>query len=151
MHVLAGLYEHFSELLTPWVHLVLRESKRPRHRPHPPRIRLPITLPIMQDIKSLISQQPHSYKNIMLWPIFSTQRNARWTFIHNRAWRGSHKADIQCFPIGFIPCRTSIKPQSLQFSQFLHWSSYISSPSKHTRFTHQDAWSLAERLLPALH
>ena len=67
MHVLAELYEHFSKQLTSWVQQVLWGIKKTQAQTSSPRIRLPITLPIMQDIKSLLSQQPHSYKNIMLW------------------------------------------------------------------------------------
>jgi len=32
-----------------------------------PRVQLPIALQLMQSIKQVLSNEPHSYKNIMLW------------------------------------------------------------------------------------
>ena len=67
MHVIAGLHKSFSEQLTPRLQLVMRGIKKSQALASPQRIRLPITLQIMQSIKQVLSNQPHSYRNIMLW------------------------------------------------------------------------------------
>ena len=67
LHVSAGLHDHFSLQLTPRLQQVLRGIKKRQALTHPPRIRLPITLQIMCQIKEVLSQEPQSYNNIMLW------------------------------------------------------------------------------------
>ena len=65
MHIVAGLHELFSKQLTPRLQLALRGIKK--SQASSPRIRLPITLHLLQSIKQVLSSQPQSYKNIMLW------------------------------------------------------------------------------------
>ena len=67
MHVMSGLHAHFTLQLTPWLQLALIGIKRSQAATSPPRTRLSITLRIMHGIKDLLSQQPSSYDNIMLW------------------------------------------------------------------------------------
>lgn len=67
MHVIVGLHTHFSQQLTPRLQLTLNGIKRSQVASSPPRVRLPITLQLMQKIKNLLLQQPDSYDTIMLW------------------------------------------------------------------------------------
>lgn len=67
MHIMSGLHEYFSQQLTPRLQLALIGIKRSQAATSPPRTRLPITLQLMHNIKGLLSQQPSSYDNIMLW------------------------------------------------------------------------------------
>jgi len=67
MHIIAGLHNSFNEQLTPRLQLVIRGIKKSQALTTPQRVRLPITLAIMQSIKQRLSDQPHSYSNIMLW------------------------------------------------------------------------------------
>ena len=67
MHVMLGLHEYFSQQLTPRLQLALIGIKRSQAASSFTRIRLPITLQIMHKVKRLLSQQPSSYDNIMLW------------------------------------------------------------------------------------
>ena len=67
MHVVAGLHDVFNKQLTPRLQLVLRGIKKSQALTTLPRARLPITLQIMQSIQQILSNQPHSYRNIMLW------------------------------------------------------------------------------------
>ena len=67
MHVVAGLHERFSEQLTSRLQLVLRGIKKAQASTSSPRVRLPITLQLIQSIKNILSNQPHLYRNIMLW------------------------------------------------------------------------------------
>jgi len=66
MHVIAGLHDLFSEQLTPCLQLVLCGIKKSQAST-PSRVRLPITLELMQNIRQVLFSQPHSYTNIMLW------------------------------------------------------------------------------------
>ena len=67
MHVVAGLHELFSKQLTPQLQLALRSIKKSQASNASPRVRLPITLQLLQSIRQVLSSQPQSYKNIMLW------------------------------------------------------------------------------------
>ena len=67
VHVVAGLHELFIEQLTPRLQLVLRGIKKSQASTSSPRVRLPITLQLMQSINNILSNQPHLYRNIMLW------------------------------------------------------------------------------------
>ena len=67
MHVLAGLHTQFSSQLTPCLQLILKGIQRNQATSHPPRVRLPITLQIMRSIYDLLTNQPHSYTNILIW------------------------------------------------------------------------------------
>jgi len=67
MHVSTGFHDFFNSQLTPRLQLVLRGIKKCQALTHLQRVRLPITLQIMYKIKEELSQEPQSYKNIMLW------------------------------------------------------------------------------------
>ena len=67
MHVSAGLYALFDEQLTPRLQLTLKGIQKKQTVTKPPRGHLPITLQIMQNIKTLLAKQPDSYFNIMIW------------------------------------------------------------------------------------
>ena len=67
MHVSMGLHNVFNAQLTPRLQLTLKGIQKSQASTHPPRVRLPITLQIMGSIKALLSKQPHSYTNIMIW------------------------------------------------------------------------------------
>ena len=67
MHVMSGLHEYFRQQLSPRLQLALTGIKRSQAATSPPRTRLPITLQLMHNLKRLLSQQPSSYDNIMLW------------------------------------------------------------------------------------
>ena len=67
MRVLAGLHTQFSSQLTPRLQLILKGIQRNQATSHPPRVRLPITLQIMRSIYDLLTNQPHSYTNILIW------------------------------------------------------------------------------------
>ena len=67
IHVSTGLHEFFNSQLIPRLQLVLIGIKKCQALTHSPRVCLPITLQIMYKIKEVLSQEPQSYKNIMLW------------------------------------------------------------------------------------
>ena len=67
MHVSAGLHAEFNSQLTPRLQLTLKGIQRNQATSHPPRVRLPITLQIMQSINDLLTNQPLSYTNILIW------------------------------------------------------------------------------------
>ena len=67
MHVSAGMYTIFNNQLTPRLQLTLKGIQKSQAFTQPPRIQLPITLQIMESVKALLSNQPHSYFNIMIW------------------------------------------------------------------------------------
>ena len=66
-HVSAGLHSHFYQQLSPRLQLVLKGIKKTQAITQPAKTRLPITLDIMKNIKSLLFRQPKSYLNIMIW------------------------------------------------------------------------------------
>ena len=69
MHISAGVHNFFNEKeqLTPCLQLTIKRIQKSQASAKPSRIRLPITLKIMGDIKALLSEQPHSYTSIMIW------------------------------------------------------------------------------------
>ena len=67
LHVSAGLHDHFSRQMTPRVEQVLKGIKKANSKTATNRIRLPITLDIMQKIRSVLDQEPTNYTNILLW------------------------------------------------------------------------------------
>ena len=67
MHVSAGLFSYFDKQLTPRLQLTLKGIQKNQAVTQPPRIRLPITLQIMENIKTFMAKQPSSYYNIMIW------------------------------------------------------------------------------------
>jgi len=66
MHVREGLHEDFSTQLTPRLHLTLKGIQKSQATSSQ-RTRLPITLKIMQSINGLLTEDPHSYNNILIW------------------------------------------------------------------------------------
>ena len=67
MHVSVGLYALFDKQLTPRLQLTLKGIQKKQAVTKQPRVRLPITLQIMQNIKTLLAKEPDSYFNIMVW------------------------------------------------------------------------------------
>ena len=67
LHVSAGMHTFFNNQLTPRLQLTLKGVQKSQASTQPPRIRLPITLEILERIKTLLSKQPSSYDNIMIW------------------------------------------------------------------------------------
>ena len=67
IHVTAGVHSYFSQQLTPQLQQVLKGIQKSQTLTHPPRVRLPITIQIMENILQLLSQRPKSYMNVMTW------------------------------------------------------------------------------------
>ena len=67
MHMSAGMFSFFDKQLTPRLQLTLKGIRKTQAVSQPPRIRLPITLQIMGNIKTLLARQPSSHYNIMIW------------------------------------------------------------------------------------
>lgn len=65
LHVTAGLHNEFAQQLTPRLEMVLKGIKKDTATA--PRIRLPITIEIMEKLKSKLSAKATDYNNIMLW------------------------------------------------------------------------------------
>ena len=51
----------------PRLQQILKKIRKDQAATHPPKVRLPITLQILQDIKCLLSGKPQSYTIIMTW------------------------------------------------------------------------------------
>ena len=66
-HVSAGLHSHFYQQLSPRLQSVLKGIKKTQAITQPAKPCSPITLDIMKNIKNLLSRQPNSYLNIMIW------------------------------------------------------------------------------------
>ena len=67
MHVTSGKLQHFSQQLTPRLQQILKGIRKDQAATRPPKVRLPITLQILQDIKRLLSGRPQSYTSTMTW------------------------------------------------------------------------------------
>ena len=71
MHISASMFSDFSQQLIPWLQLTrkgIQQSQALSHPPPPPpRICLPITLRLLQNISTQLSQQPHCYYSILIW------------------------------------------------------------------------------------
>ena len=67
LHVTSGNHHHFNRQLTPRLQLVLNGVKREQATTKSTRVRHPITTDLMLQINTILSQQPHCYKNIMMW------------------------------------------------------------------------------------
>ena len=67
MHVTAGVHSYFSQQLTPRLQPVLKGIQKSQALTHPPRVCLPITIQILENILQLLSQRPKSYMNVMTW------------------------------------------------------------------------------------
>ena len=62
IHVAAGNHDSFTKSLTPRLHQVLKGIGY-----HiTPRVRHPITIQLMEGIKTVLLKRPHSYHNIIL-------------------------------------------------------------------------------------
>ena len=66
-HVASGRHDDFARQLTPRLQQVIKGIQKEQAITRPPRVRLPITLDIMQGIQSVLAQQPQKYYNIMIW------------------------------------------------------------------------------------
>ena len=64
LHVSEGLHEEFAKHLTPRLELVLKGIKK---ESAPRRLRLPITLDVMEKIKRVLLQRPKDPENVMMW------------------------------------------------------------------------------------
>ena len=67
LHMSEGYHDHFNLQLTPRLQLVLWGIKKYQSSTLPGKIRLPITIQIMCGLKKVLSREPQSYNNIMLW------------------------------------------------------------------------------------
>jgi len=67
LHVSKGLHGQFSLQLTTRLQQILRGIKKHQATNSPTRIKLPITIHIMQRIRYALLQEPPSYDNTMLW------------------------------------------------------------------------------------
>ena len=67
MHTTVGQHSYFSQQLTPRLQQVLKGIQKAQSATQPSRVRLPITLSIMQDIKQLLLQKVQTRDNIMIW------------------------------------------------------------------------------------
>ena len=67
LHVTSGNHHHFTKQLTPRLQMVLNGIKREQAATMSARVRCPITADLMWQINAILSQQPHSYTNIMMW------------------------------------------------------------------------------------
>ena len=67
IHVLQGLHDQFSQQLTPRLQIILKGIKKHQALTHPPRVRLPITIQIFNQIRCILSHKRPSYSDTMLW------------------------------------------------------------------------------------
>ena len=67
VHVLQGLHNVFSQQLTPRLQIILKGIKKNQAISHPPRVRLPITIHILKQIRGILSRKKSSYSEVMLW------------------------------------------------------------------------------------
>ena len=67
MHVSAGLFSFFGKQLTPRLQVTLKGIQKKQAITQPPQSRLPITLQIMGNTKTLLAKQTASNFNIMIW------------------------------------------------------------------------------------
>ena len=72
LHVASGQHHHFTDQLTPRLEQVLRGIKKEQSYRFPTKIRLPITIQIMRQIKELLLQTPHDYNSILMWAVCCT-------------------------------------------------------------------------------
>ena len=72
LHVTSGQHLYFTDQLTPRLEQVLCGIKKEQSFRLPMKIRLPITIQIMRQIKDLLLQTPHDYKSILMWAVCCT-------------------------------------------------------------------------------
>ena len=68
LHVTSENHHHFTRQLTPRLQLVLNGIKREQATTKSTRVKHPITADLMLQINTILSQHPHCYDNIMMWP-----------------------------------------------------------------------------------
>ena len=66
-HVAQGKHRSFESQLTPRLLLVMKGIRKLTSISKPPRVRLPITTDILQGINTVLSAEPDSYLNKMMW------------------------------------------------------------------------------------
>ena len=87
MHVTEGPHKDFYIQLTPWLHLTLKDIKKSQATSSPQWTGLPITLKIMQTINGLLTEEPHSYDNILIClAFFSFLRVSEFTILNYTAY-----------------------------------------------------------------
>ena len=67
LHTATGHHQTFASQLIPRLEQVLQGIKRTQASKSTPRVRLPITLQLMHKIRTALLQEPHDYRNILLW------------------------------------------------------------------------------------
>ena len=67
MHIAIAEHIHFTSALTPRFQQVIKGIQKCQAVSQPPRVRRPITLPLMHGILNVLLKQPPSYYNAMIW------------------------------------------------------------------------------------
>ena len=67
LHVAKGQHNHFTAQYTPRLRQVLHGIQKEQAFILEPRTRLPITIQLMRQIKTLISAKPYTYHHTMIW------------------------------------------------------------------------------------
>ena len=67
IHVLRGLHNSFSQQLTPRLQIILKGIKKHQAISHPSRVRLPITVHILNRIRGILRHKNPSYSEALLW------------------------------------------------------------------------------------
>ena len=99
LHICKGLHGHFSQQLTPRLHLILRGIKKRQADVHSRRKRLPITTQLLGKIKHLLSKQP-TYDNTTLWAMcclafFGFLRVSEFTIPSKGSYNSSRHLSLQ--------------------------------------------------------
>ena len=66
LHVTAGLHNQFAAQLTPTLEMVLKGIKKDKAAATP-RIRLPITVEVMERPRCTLTKKPTDHNNMMMW------------------------------------------------------------------------------------
>ena len=86
MHVTAGMQNFFTQQLANSTTLADAERyPKSQALTHPPRVHLPITIQIMEDIMQLLPQRPKSYTNVM-YDMDSMQPRILRIFTHQQVY-----------------------------------------------------------------
>ena len=99
LHICKGLHGHFSQQLTPRLHLILRGIKKRQADVHSRRKRLPITTQLLGKIKHFLSKQP-TYDNTTLWAMcclafFGFLRVSEFTIPSKGSYNSSRHLSLQ--------------------------------------------------------